>query len=383
MNSAAVGATKAVVPASEETAIHVVRKGDLRGPRAHDAWDDPDGIITLTAEKREALLENPLSTNDTDPVQLVGTRGRRAVGRLDLLRGEALVEGLPVPLLWTSALSVEPAFRRSLLGVSMILRMQRLSPTVMTCGVSQLALPIFQKLKWTDFELPRWIRIRRSRPVVDRYVSSRLARAACAPLLDLGLAAHGVVLRALARVHARGLTARRALEVPDGLDPLLATPGERASLHRSVAWIRWLLRSSFDSDPRTRRELHLVTDEAGRTVAYFFLKVRFFAEASSRGFKDVLLGSVHDYRVFDEKRVSAADVLLLASSALDALSVDAVEICTDDAQGKRLLPRLGFVRVGALHLLFKAAKGSPLDRDDLRDQRQWRLRPAEGDNTFA
>src|SRR5438552_6627754 len=150
----------------EKVTLCVVRKAQIRDGAPPLPFVDPSNIVTLTPQKRAALLGNPLSHEEDDPVQIVGLKGNTAIGRLDLLAGEVNVGMQSMPMLWTSALFVPEEHRNSLVGVLAIIKMQQLCDTVGACGVSQLALPVFEKLKWIKFTLPRYLLLRRSRPVV-------------------------------------------------------------------------------------------------------------------------------------------------------------------------------------------------------------------------
>src|SRR5258706_2447146 len=137
----------------ELTAIHLIRKRSLVSGEPLHTFEDPDGVVAITPEKRRTLLENPLSVDADDPVQIVGTRGNRVGGRMDLIAGRLDVDGQSVPCLWASTLYVPPEFRQSLLGVTMVLKMQQIHDVLGVCGVSQMALPLYQKLKWRGLPL--------------------------------------------------------------------------------------------------------------------------------------------------------------------------------------------------------------------------------------
>src|SRR5437660_710330 len=134
----------------EQTALHVITKADLAANRTPVAWDDPDQIAVTDEPKRRALLANPLSRRDDDPVLIVGTRANIVIGRIGLIPGEMRCNGTPVHCLWASDFFVSEKSRKTLLGVSLVLKMQTLSPTVGACGLSQLALPVLLKLRWMD-----------------------------------------------------------------------------------------------------------------------------------------------------------------------------------------------------------------------------------------
>jgi hypothetical protein len=367
----------------ERPRINVVSKAEIADHASAPGWEDPDGLAVLTPEKRAALLTNPLSTRDDDPVQLLGTIGERVVGRWDLLAGRFRVGGEDVPCHWGSGLAVPEAYRRTLLGVQLILTQRSLLDAAAVCGVSQRALPVFTGLKWRDFALPRYVALRRSRAVVERFLGSGPAGRAAATVADAGLFAQRAYLAALRRVRASGLSCEPVARMGAELDDALARPDRPVAAHRSSAWVNWLLGNSFHAESQAQRGLFYILDRHERVAAYFVVKCRFYEEASQQGFRNVLLGSLQDWLVLDRARVDLSHVLLFAFERLSAWDVDAIEVCVPDDEAGTPLARLGFVRVGELHVFVQAAGANPLASPAYRDAAAWRLRPAEGDNFFS
>jgi hypothetical protein len=262
------------------------------------------------------------------------------------------------------------------MGVKLILRQQSLLPTVGTCGVSQLAYPVFAGLKWLDIALPRYIALRRSRSVDERYAGTGAAGRAAAVAADAALLGHRGVLSAWRALRTAGLRCEPVARMGAHLDSLLADPRARVQAHRSSAWVNWLLENRFDDDPRRRQGLFYVRDGHGRVVAYFVAKCAFYEAASHQAFRDVLLGSLQDWTIFEPERVDFAQLVLFAAQAMGRWDVDAIEVCLPPDTAGAGLARLGFRRVGDLHLLVRAPEAPA-------DPRAWWVRPADGDNFFS
>ncbi len=339
----------------------------------------------MDERKRWLLVNNPLSKHDDDPVQLVACQDGQAVGRLDLVCGAIASRDASdeLPVLWTSSLWVDPNARNSLFGVSLILRMQKLSPAVMACGVSQQALPVYDRLKWADFSLKRWMRVRRSRAVVERYVPQRSLRRFIEAPTDLVLALHGRAVAIAARFLTRGLTIEHVERAEEGWDWCFANSLKEHlfSPHRSAAWLNWLISGPDSGTAKDARRLYATRDNHGRLLGYVLLRVRHFATASARGFKDVVIGTVSDWGCFSSA-VSELSLVVLGVSLLEQLGPDAVEVCADSVALGSALKRLGFVGVGSLHVLLKADARTPLGDELARRPASWRLRAVEGDNFF-
>jgi len=196
-----------------------VRKSDLAADAWTHGWDDPDGIARYDAARRAALLHNPASESDDDVVSLVGLAGRRVIGRFDAINGRLRLDGTEVPVVWGSSLFVAPEFRAGGMGLRLMLRFQALAPTVAVCGISQAVHPIYQKLRWTEFQMPRFVLVRRSRAFLESVLGAHAASRAAAAMVDAGLAIH----RRL-RADRRGATIERLDAAPQAWQDWLSAP---------------------------------------------------------------------------------------------------------------------------------------------------------------
>ena len=111
--------------------------------------------------------------------------------------------------------------------------------------------------------------------------------------------------------------------------------------------------------------------------------MKLFAVASHRGFRNLLLGSLGDWRIFEPIDLDLRRLILLAMQTLGKWNPDAIEICVADKDLWKYFRRRGLMRVGELAILIKTAPHSPLRLEMYRDQANWQLTPAEGDNFFA
>lgn len=380
---------------SEPVAFHVVRRLELAaGGTSADApyrdWTDPDGIAPMPAPKRRALLGNPCRAagpaGADEPVSIIGLRGgaKLVVGRIDLVCGLLEVHGQPVPVYWGSNWYVPPEHRSSLVGVTLLLKMQGLHHTIGAHGPSQQALPVYEKMKFFGLPMTRWILLRRSRAVVERYVGRGPGARVVAPLADGGLLVQRTALGALRLARTSGARATIESRVPPGLAERLAAPCDRpVRAHRSGAYLDWLLANSFQDDARARSALVVLTMPDGVVAGYALLKVRFYPTATHRGFRDLLLGSLQDWGIFEPRAVAMLDIVLLAVRELGRMGVDAVEACLPADETPGAMRALGFVRVGAMTSVLRASAASPLHDPALQRPEAWRLRPADGDNFFV
>lgn len=378
----------------------VVTRADLRDGTLHATWDDPQRLGSMSEPKRRAMLDNPLALSDSEPVQLVALQGNRPIGRIDLIAGRIVVNNKPEPVFWGSALMVPEEHRATLAGAYLVMRLPtlapKLCPTLVAHGVSQMALPLYSKLKWAHLTLRRMIVLRHSRSVVERFLGAGPLGKLGTIAADAGLLVHRALWASYRAVTTRGLIVERVDRMPPELDGKLGQAsggGAAVRPFRSAAWIDWALRSRFDADEKPShpltRALFLVRDRAGRVIAYFIIKSKFYPVATHRGFKDLTLGSLQDWMIFDaagapsgSRPIDLKTVILLASRELARLNVDAIEVCTDEKPALRLMRRVGFIPAGEMHIMVKSSPGGPVAAADMLKPESWQLRPADGDNMF-
>lgn len=360
----------------------MVSRRDLAADACYDWWEDPDDLARMRPEKRTAVLANPLSRDGDEPVQVIGTEGDRVIGRVDLIAGGIEAGGQLVPCLWGSELYVPVQFRGTRMGLRLILKMQELNHTVAACGVSRSVYPIFKHLKWLDFPMPRYVLLRRGRPVVERYLGVGRTGTVAAAVADLALRAPQAALAAARRLRARGLSVEQVERMATELEPRLRAQAAPVAVHRSPQWINWLLDHAFQNDYRNRRGLFYVRNRRNEIVAYFLIKSRFHETVSDREFKNVLLGSLRDWMIFDPSETRLEHVILFAIGALASWEVDAIEVCVPEEEEKFPLRRWGFVPAGPLRMLVRASPDSPLQGPQYQQPDRWSISPAAGDNFF-
>lgn len=343
---------------------------------------DPDGLAALPPCKREAFLANPLG-KDEDPAQLIGLAtdeegNRKVVGKVDLFPGELTLDGKPVPVIWGSALGVPEKHRATGIGLMLAMKMQSLGAWIGAFGVSQIALPLYTNLRWTDLSLPRFVLVRRSRRFLAAYLGSEVLAALLAPIADLAFAAR----RALSPTPG-SYALVPADRMPEELAEKFIEPAGAAA-HRSPAWINWLLGTEFNDVPTRQTALHLVKQKGSNEIAgYVLTKQRHFNDVTQRHVKDVTIASVQDWMSFDTEALPEPQLLALGIAAAAQTGPDAVEVCTADPAEQRAMRRRGLVAMGQLNFLCKPARNSDLADDKWRDVENWRLRPAEGDNFWT
>ncbi len=362
--------------------VVVVRKSDLEVPGFFEQWEDPYRIARISEAKQRTFLTNPLSTRGDDPVQLLALEGDRVVGRKDTLAGELIAHRKAVPVLWGSALYVPPECRQMGTGLALMLRMLSLHHTVGSCGISDLAFPLVQKLGWVHFEMPRWVVLIRTRPMLEKYLKAWFPAALVANAADLLLFLHNAFRRRLWAPGGAGLTSEEAKRMPGGLEDRLRDRSRPIFCHRSPGWVNWLLANSFLDGRTDFRRLFLLHDPGGKPVAYFLIKVQLHTADTIQDYPELVLGSLIDWHIFDSSKVQPEQLMVYAIRELVKCDVDAIELCATNERERAFARRVALRQAGVLRFAVSVSDASALRATAYRDRSSWRIRPAEGDHAF-
>jgi hypothetical protein len=352
--------------------IKLTTRKHLREPTG---LSSEDGLAAVSPEFRELLLTNPAAYGDeTEPVQVLGLKDNQVIGRMNLVKGEICVEGQVLPVLWGSGYIVPPEHRPTGVGLMILLRMQGLPYTLGVIGASQMAAPLYQKLKWIELVAPRFVLLRRLRPVLERYLGPGLLTALGCALGNVGLKALGRLLALRTRMATRGLVVEPVARMPESLDAQLHRIDKPAFCRRSAAWLNWIL-SARSGHPA----LFLVKNRERKTVGYFLITHRHHDEGGGGKWRNFLLGSVKDWMTFDPAAVSDAQLVLLAINELMRRQVDVIDVCAAEPETGLVLRRCGLKEVGGMHFHFRPLPNTPLAKAELHRLEAWRFRPADGD----
>ncbi len=360
-----------------ETSIHHLTLADICGPANDLKFDDPHGICKIGPGRMAAFQTVPLDVMPRVAGQLVGVVDGRAVGSIMFFPGELVVDGQLQAMLWGSSLYVDPSSRNTLMGIMLIMELQRLFCVVGISHVSSIVYPIYKKLGWMDMPMARYVLLRKSRSVLERFLGPGRQAALLRPVVDGALLIHRCFLEIWGRMAASGVYCKQVESVPASMDRLLDEKVGAFGFHRSSSWLNWMLGNSFDSDPRNTKRLYFVFDRRDNLIAYFVTKAKFYEEASHRGFTNVYLESLLDWMIFDDSAVSEEIIWLMATNLLGAWGVDAVEICSNRTDAGAKLKPLGFRRTGEVNFLFTSDANGPVIEESQAPH--WRLRQIDGD----
>lgn len=325
----------------------------------------------------ELLRTSPVRAQDpADPLLLTALLDDTPVGFVCTFNGLLHADGNDIDTLWCSGLQVLPEHRNTGAGLMLLLRLRAKNLASGAVGISQIALPIYRQLGWQDITADRYLLVKRSAPILRRWLAGKWLLGAAALIADLGLLVHRSLVRLALGIRSAGYRVEAVDELPAELDSQLRDADGGLRTHRSVDWVNWAMRSG---PQRNRRQLYLVKAADDRPVGYFMTGLLHHEEADGGRIRDITLASLRDWMSFGNSDLDETGVLLLGLQTLLGAKADAIELCVPEQDSGRSLRRLGLLQKGALHMVMRFPPNTPGLPDGELSGDNFRFRPADGD----
>lgn len=344
-------------------------------------FKDPYNIMSsMTSKRREVVLHNPSGCDDDDICQILALDGDVVVGVTNPFPGRLLINGEIVGTQNGSTLFSHEDYRKENVGGELFLMSTKLHPTGNNfyAGISQMALPLYRALRYTLFEFPRMIYLRKSRSVVQAYLHSEgWWTKPCIWLADLGLWLHRQIVKFHNTCCYSKYLVEEVKDCPEEVEKIVKEDGHPYMELHDKAWFDWSIKYSMSDDPRTKRRLFVIKNK-GIIEAFFLTKQEFFSQASSRGFKNVYLGSVMEWGIAKLSKLKEKDISLLSLKYFDS-DIDGIQYATaDDAVAGKLKHWL-YVGIGTANI---GTRIRSVKNADIKNINKWRIRLAASDTVI-
>lgn len=282
-----------------------------------------------------------------------------------------------------SSLSVDPEYRGRGIGGKLTMTRLNLSKDkiAIASGLSSMSLPIFQKKGFDVFLSKRWIYLQNSRPVLEMFLPQGFLLRAMTKVANCIIKMWHSILQIQTKKAFEKFTIEECDTVPQDVADIVVEETKVFAENHTKEWFEWVLNGKFVCDNSAKQHLYVVKENSN-IVAFFMTKERFHKQASHRGFKNVILGSVIEWGIRENAKLSIHDLLLFAIMSFGK-HVDAVELCSTDKDLDKFFRRRLLVAVGCGNFAIKADESSPLNNyPELHSMQNWRIRPAASDNSF-
>ena len=365
----------------ERSLRFVVRSfGELQTGKYPDCNDPYRIMSSLTPKMREAVLNNPSGYRIDEVCQILALDGNVVVGCTNPFSGRLLLDGEVVGCQNGSTLYSHEDYRKDNIGGELFVQITNLHPTrnCYFAGISQMAKGLYHVLKYTVFEFPRKIYLRKSHSVLQAFLHSE--KWWTMPLIwiaDALLWIHRQVICIHNSICYRKYTVEQMKVCPKEVEDIVMHDEHRFMELHDKAWFDWSLNYTISEDPRTVRRLFVIKNQ-GKIEAFFLTKQEFFAKASSRGFKNVYLGSVMEWGITSGSKIKEKDIALISLKYFDA-NIDGIQYATSDNIVSKYLRRWFFVGIGNANI---GVRIRSIKDSAIKDMNNWRVRIAGSDTVL-
>lgn len=240
--------------------------------------------------------------------------------------------------------------------------------TFITSGISEMALPLYKKLRYHVLEFPRIMQLRNGRCVLE-------SRGFKGILLEMGSILVNIPLKAIDKLAKhkgkkllKDYQVEKVTKVPDWVDDIVLKDGHKYMEAHDHRWLQWNLDFNFRGLSQNIQSFYIIK-ELGYPIGFFMTKER-FRERVGGALKNVLIGSIVEWGMIDENKLPEADIYKMALTTFTP-KVDIVETATANLKAVKEMKFCGFIPHGYAHIAFKDKKNQYKDASDIG---LWRVR---------
>ena len=341
---------------------------------AYKDWADPQGTGTIGGAYQELLFS---FCDEEDPVSLVAMTDDGPVGQVNFLKGLLHLEDSTIPVFWAAGLSVKPDHRNTGAGMLLLAKSRSIKPAVGVGSVSQQAVPLYIKLGWRLFTLPRYVfPVKPSTYFLRKFGVSLVARCIGFVADSISRAYRRTVIYLSdrrARRYRIALANEIALEEEDKFNSYTRRPYRT---HRSTQWVNRIM---SEGPMQNSRRLFLVYGDDEELAGYFIVTTALRRGVAGGKYGDLRVASIRDWVAFRTSDLTDDDLLLFGLRELLRAECDVAEICVPESESASILRGRGMIRMGEQHFFIRF--NSPIENDapGIDEPENWWFRPGDGD----
>jgi hypothetical protein len=337
--------------------------------------NDKYGIASYEFEaRRKAFLANPNLTDFDKTYQYIVLADGVPVGRDSYYPTLMKLDKEYKISLSGSSFNVYPEYRKYSLGLDLLMYYNSGDgyQQLVGGGLSDMAVPLHRKLKFTIFSIPTFL--------LRRNISVFLQRLGFKGLF-LRLFSKGLNPIFNIKEHLfcktnelyKTFQIKKLQQVPEWVDGIILNDGHKYMEVHDCKWLQWNLDHSFDDDIRNYQEFYALY-KADIPVGFFMTKIRVIDKKNS-----ILSGSVMEWGTVDEKVLNEEVINRFALKSFDK-NVSYITIGTLNLDVAKRLKKYGFFMTGYEYIIFKDKEKKYKDANDAN---LWRLRLGYADTILS
>lgn len=318
--------------------------------------NDVLGIASYMSETRKkTFMNNPNLKDIEDCALYLSVVDDVPAGRLMLFSTRIKLDDTITSAESGSALEVHEEYRKYALGADLMMywALKDEYDFIIASGISDMALPVYKKLKFHVFEFPRMMMLRNVRCILE---SKQLK----GTFLKITTMLGNVVLKMFnmhgaikSKLLAKKFEVKKETIVPEWVDDIVVNDGHKYMEVHNQQWLQWNLDYNFRGLEQDKQSFYSVWSE-DKPVGFFMTKER-HREFAGGSLKDVTIGSIVEWGTQNARIINEAELTTLALRTFSD-SVDIVEMATADPVVLTKLKKLGFIKHGYAHIAIRDKK---------------------------
>ncbi|WP_140393005.1 hypothetical protein [Mediterranea sp. An20] len=241
-------------------------------------------------------------------------------------------------------------------------------PLFIASGISEMALPLYDKLHYYVLAFPRIMQLRNAHCVLEsRKMHGGLLKL-CSRLANIPLWAVTAWGKYSGKRLLRHYQVEKVSTVPGWVDNIVLNDGHKYMEVHDHRWLQWNLDYNFRGLPQDIQSFYTIKKD-DKPIGFFMTKER-FREKAGGILRNVLIGAIMEWGTVDDNLLSEVDIYRLALPTFSP-GVDIVETATANHTVVREMRKYGFLRHGDAHIALKDKKKQYKDAKNIA---LWRIR---------
>lgn len=342
---------------------------------------DPDciGAYTLQEGIKKTFLSNPYLEDDST-LMVAFTRVDGSIwGRCMYFPTKIKIADFIESSLGGSSLLVNEEGRKISLGADLMMLPMQIpcNKYLLFAGISTMAQPLYKKLRYEIFEMPRRWQIRSFRPILQSIGLKGLVLSAVTSFSNFFLKAFNGVSKFIMRNSFRKYEIRKLDEVPDWVPQMAIDDNHKYAEYHDKKWFEWVLNNSFFENKNDVQSLYGIYKD-NMPVGFVLITER-QSSIEERNIDRITFGSLIEWGIRSNGLI---DEYLIQKIALSLYSpnVDIAQVVSSDNNVINRFGKYAIVNHGSANIVFKDLT-KQLDKDYKKSE-NWRLRVGYSDVPF-
>lgn len=359
-----------------EFAFKIISYQDLKDDVIH--VNDQYCIAQYEYEPRKAaFLANPNLLEMTGPYMYLALADNMVVGRITFFDTKLKVNDEIIVASTGSALLVKEEYRKY--AVAIDLMTYNKAEIQLTAGVSQIALPLYYKMRYIVFKFPK---LRFTKCYLNKIQSFGVP-----PFLSNGLdylLKYYRIIEGYRRWREKRKVKSKykitkVAKIPEWVDDVVLNDGHKYTEVHDQKWFQWNLDYNFKSDNRNTQSFYIVY-EGEEECGFFMTKERLMP--NNGNVTNIVIGSIVEWGVKKSCHLTEKEINVLALDTFSN-SCSYIDMGSDNEKTLYSLKKIGFRRLSEdANILFRN-RTKETKFQDAKDQSMWRLRLGFADTIMS